>query len=101
MSGVYPVTHVRTDNVHCRDAAGTGPVVLKVVPVSGAASSGITMDQLMCAYIFPHPPLVQRVDMLMCDTQTISEERKIMELNLCALPWGRSIITTRASGLLI
>ena len=29
--------------------------ILKVVPVTGAAFSGITMDQLMCASLSPHP----------------------------------------------
>ena len=29
---VYRVTHLRTDGVHCREFAGTGPVNLKVVP---------------------------------------------------------------------
>ena len=27
---------MRTDSVHCRESAGTGPVNLKVVPVTGA-----------------------------------------------------------------
>ena len=27
-----------TDGVHCRESAGTGPVVLKVVPVTGATA---------------------------------------------------------------
>ena len=49
---------LRTDGVHCRESTGTGPVNLKVVPVTGAALSGITMDQLMCGYLFPHPLLV-------------------------------------------
>ena len=31
-SRVYQVTQLRTDGVHCRPSAGTGPVVLKVVP---------------------------------------------------------------------
>ena len=31
-SRVYRVTQLRTDGVHCREAAGTGPVNLKVVP---------------------------------------------------------------------
>ena len=31
-SRVYRVTQMRTDGVHCRESAGTGPVVLKVVP---------------------------------------------------------------------
>ena len=37
------------DGVHCRESAGTGPVILKVIPVTGAAFSGIPMDQLLCA----------------------------------------------------
>ena len=47
-SRVYRVTQLRTDGVHCRASASTGPVVLKVVPVTGAALQ-VTMDQLMCA----------------------------------------------------
>ena len=31
-SRVYRVTQLRTDGVHCRKPAGTGPVNLKVVP---------------------------------------------------------------------
>ena len=40
---------MRTDGVHCRESAGTGPVVLKVVPVTGAAILQVTIDQLICA----------------------------------------------------
>ena len=36
-SRVYRVTQLRTDGVHCRESAEIGPVVLKVVPVTGAA----------------------------------------------------------------
>ena len=50
---------LRTDGVHCREAAGTGPVVLKVVLVTGAAFSGITMDRFFYASLFPHPLLAQ------------------------------------------
>ena len=57
-SRVYRVTQLRTGGVHCRKSAGTGPVVLKVVPVTGAAILQVTMDQLVCASLFPHPPLV-------------------------------------------
>ena len=46
-SRVYRVTQLRTNGVHCRESAGTGPVVLKVVPVTGAAILQVTMDQLM------------------------------------------------------
>ena len=31
-SRVHRVTQLRTDGVHCRESAGTGPVKLKVVP---------------------------------------------------------------------
>ena len=54
-SRVYRVTQLRTDGLHCRESAGTGPVVLKVVAVTGAAILQVTMDQLMCASLFPHP----------------------------------------------
>ena len=57
-SRVYRITHLRTDGIHCQESAGTGPVVLKVVPATGAAFSGVTMDQLMCTSLFPHPLLV-------------------------------------------
>ena len=43
-SRVYRVTQFRTDGVHCRESAGTGPVTLKVVP-----NGCCTMDQLICA----------------------------------------------------
>ena len=39
-SRVYRVTLLRTDGVPCRESAGTGPVVLKVVPVTSAAFAG-------------------------------------------------------------
>ena len=40
----YRVTRLRTDCVRCRES-GTRPVVLKVVPVTGASLSSITMDR--------------------------------------------------------
>ena len=39
---VNRVTKLRTDDVYCRESAGTGSVVLKVVPVTGVAFSGVT-----------------------------------------------------------
>ena len=36
-SRVYRVMQLLTDDLHCRESAGTGPVVLKIVPVTGAA----------------------------------------------------------------
>ena len=58
-SRVSQVTQLRTDGVHCRESAGTGPVVLKVVPVTCAAILQITMDHLMCATLSPHPLLIE------------------------------------------
>ena len=54
----YRVTHLRTDGVHCRESAGTGPVDLKVVPVMGSAILQVTMDQIIFASLFPHPLLL-------------------------------------------
>ena len=42
-SRVNRITQVRTDGAHCRESAGTGPVVLKVVPVTGAAICSIVL----------------------------------------------------------
>ena len=73
-SRVYQVTQLRTDSVHCRESASTGPVVLKIVPVMIATFSGITMDQLMCASLFPHPLMVCSGHInshSMCDTESM------------------------------
>ena len=48
-SRVSRVTQLRTDGVHSGESVGTGPAVLKVVPVTGAASAGLTVNQLVCA----------------------------------------------------
>ena len=39
-SRVYRVTQLRTAGALCRESTGTGPVVLKVIPVTGAAFAG-------------------------------------------------------------
>ena len=57
-SRICRVTQLRTDGVHCRQSAGTGPVVLKAVPVTGAAFSGFTKNQLMFVALFPRPLLI-------------------------------------------
>ena len=49
---------MRSDGIHCRESACTGPVVLKVVLVTGAAFLGIALYQLMCAPVFPYPLLL-------------------------------------------
>ena len=48
-SRVYRVTQSRTDGVHCRESADTGPVNLKVVPNECCLAWQVTMDQLICA----------------------------------------------------
>ena len=57
-SRLYRVTQLRTDGVHCRESASTGPVVLNVVPVTGAAYSGNPVGQILCASRFQHPLLI-------------------------------------------
>ena len=52
-SRVYRVTHLRTDCVHCRESVGTGPVVLKVVRVTGAAFAS-SWTKCYCAPLFSH-----------------------------------------------
>ena len=44
-SRVNRVTQVRTDGVHCRESAGTGPLAVKVLPVTGAAILQVIKDQ--------------------------------------------------------
>ena len=54
-SRVSQVTRLRTDVVHCRTSAGTGTVVLKIVPVTGAAFSCLITDQSVRLYFPTHP----------------------------------------------
>ena len=55
-SRVYRVTELRTDGVHCRESASTGPVNLKVVSVTGAALAG-HHGPINMRLAFPHPLL--------------------------------------------
>ena len=59
-SRVNRVTHLHADGVHCREYAGTRPVNLKVVRVTGVVFLDITMDQMMRASPFPHQ-VIQKV----------------------------------------
>ena len=45
-----------TDGVYRRETTGSGPVVLKAVPATGAAFSGFTMDHFFMRLSFPTPP---------------------------------------------
>ena len=57
-SRVNRVTQLRIEGVHCRESAGTGPVVLKVVLVAGAAILEVTMDQSINVHpSFPTPTI--------------------------------------------
>ena len=58
-SRVYRVAQLPTNDVHYRESAGTGQVALKVISVTGAAFSGIIMDPLFGASLFPPPLLIQ------------------------------------------
>ena len=54
-SRVYHVTQLHTNGVRCRKYAGRGLVNLKIVLLKGAAILQVTMDQLLCASLLPHP----------------------------------------------
>ena len=97
-SRVYEVTQLRTDGVHCRESASAGPIVLKVVRVTGAAFSGIAMDQLMCASLFPHPLLycyVLIADMMTCycviSTESIGGEIIISRVSFRPVTAARGV----------
>ena len=53
-SRIHQVVQLRTDGVHGRESAGIGPIVLKVVRVSGDTFSDITIDRFLCLS-FPTP----------------------------------------------
>ena len=57
-SRVYRVTQLRTDGVHCRESAGTGPVNVKVVPDGGGAALAGQHGQINMRLSFPQPLLV-------------------------------------------
>ena len=64
-SRVYRVMQLRTDGVHRRELARTGPVVLNVVGETGAAFSDFPMDPINMRPSFP-TPIFGKVDV--CDT---------------------------------
>ena len=61
-SRVYPVEQLRIDGIHCQESAGTGPVVLKEVPVTGAAFASPWTSY--CASLFSHTHYWYEVGML-------------------------------------
>ena len=58
-------------DINCCESTGTGLVVPKVVFVTGADLAGPTMDQLMCASLFPTPPFGGYVESI--DRPTVSK----------------------------
>ena len=56
------VTQIRTNGVHCRQAAGAGPVVLNVVPVTGTCLFRYHHGPLFVHLSFP-TPTIGTVDM--------------------------------------
>ena len=57
-SRVYRVAQLRTDDVHCRESAGTGPVNLKVVGSKRVLPWQVIMDQLICASLSHTPSTI-------------------------------------------
>ena len=64
------------DVIHYRESAGTGLAASKVVPVTGASFSGITMDHFSCAALFPRPPCLKK-NQRTCAIQKVSEVRRV------------------------
>ena len=54
---VHRVTQLRTDGVNCRESAGTGTVVFKVVPVTGAVFA-CHHGPIILRLFFPTPALL-------------------------------------------
>ena len=52
---VYRITQLRTDGVHCRESASTGPVNFKVVPNECCLGRSPWTNQ--CAPLFPTPTI--------------------------------------------
>ena len=57
---------LRTDGVHCRESAGSGPENLKVVSSERVLPWQVTMDQLLYASL---PTIVKTIQLDMRDTQ--------------------------------
>ena len=60
-----------TVGIPCRESAGTRPVALKVVPVTGAAFSGFTMNPFFVRLFFRTPTVIMVCIVVdMCDAET-------------------------------
>ena len=66
-SRVCWVMQLRMDGIHFRESAGTGPVLIIVVPVTGAFFSGTVLPWTnQCAPSFSHALYWYEVDMCDC-----------------------------------
>ena len=66
------------DGIHCRESAGTGPVVIIVVPVTGAAFSGTVLAWTnQCAPPFSHALYWYEVDVY--DTESIRDGCTVLD----------------------
>ena len=84
-SRVYRGTELRTDDVHCRESAGTRPVVLKVVRGTGAAfASPWTTCYCLCSSFFPRRLLVYSEYV-----QIIGSIKILILLYCCTVLWNR------------
>ena len=72
---VHWVTQLRTDGVHCRESAGTGPVNLKVVPNEYCLAWQVTMDQLIYASL-SHTHYWHKVGMLKVPTYVVAKPER-------------------------
>ena len=68
---VYPVTQMRTDGVHCRESAVTGPAVLKVVRVTGVTFTGCH-EPIFVRLSFPTPTKTSVIQKVLNDYITAS-----------------------------
>ena len=83
---LYQGTHLRTDCAHCKESTGTRPEIPKVVPGTDAAFSGTTVNDFLCASLFPRPLSV-------CSGHVwyIEHRRRAQNTDLCAKSHKRCI----------
>ena len=70
----YQITQLLTDGIHCRESTGTGPLVPKVLPVTGAAFLKYHHGPIHMPLSFATPFKNYWYVVGMCDTEsTVSE----------------------------
>ena len=85
-SRVYRVMQLRTDCVDCRVSVGTGPVVLKVVRVTGAAFSS-PWTKYFCTPLFSHIYYWYRVSMF--KLSGVYQNISTAVVYCCTVLWNR------------